>query len=72
MELAANARVTGNVYYCLLEMAMGAEVNGNLLRTDEEPDRLLLSHSSAGSPSTQTPQTSHTAHGKTFEMAEEV
>lgn len=36
IELAAQARVHGNVYYSLIEMAMGAEVNGNLLhRTDE-------------------------------------
>ena len=31
IELAANARVTGNVYYSTIEMAMGAEVNGNLV-----------------------------------------
>ncbi|MDR9436004.1 MAG: polymer-forming cytoskeletal protein [Thiohalophilus sp.] len=31
VELAAQARVHGNVYYSLIEMAMGAEVNGNLL-----------------------------------------
>ncbi|MFN2308415.1 MAG: polymer-forming cytoskeletal protein [Gammaproteobacteria bacterium] len=31
IELASRARVTGNVYYNLLEMAMGAEVNGNLV-----------------------------------------
>jgi len=31
IELAPNARVTGNVYYTLIEMAMGAEVNGNLV-----------------------------------------
>lgn len=31
VELAAKARVTGDVYYNLIEMAMGAEVNGNLL-----------------------------------------
>lgn len=39
IELAANARVEGNVYYNLLEMAMGAEVNGQLIHqlsnTDE-------------------------------------
>ncbi len=35
IELAPEARVTGNVYYNLIEMAMGAEVNGNLVhRTD--------------------------------------
>jgi cytoskeletal protein CcmA (bactofilin family) len=31
IELAPNARVTGNVYYNLIEMAMGSEVNGNLV-----------------------------------------
>lgn len=36
VELAANARVTGNVYYHLLEMAMGAEVNGSLVHIAEE------------------------------------
>ncbi|HEY9199542.1 MAG TPA: polymer-forming cytoskeletal protein [Gammaproteobacteria bacterium] len=31
IELAAKARVTGNVFYNLFEMAIGAEVNGNLV-----------------------------------------
>ena len=31
LELAANARVSGDVYYNLLEMAVGAEVNGKLV-----------------------------------------
>ena len=31
VELAAQARVHGNVYYSLIEMAMGAEVNGSLV-----------------------------------------
>lgn len=31
IELAENASVKGNVYYNLIEMAMGAEVNGNLV-----------------------------------------
>ena len=31
IELAANARVKGNVYYKIIEMARGAEVNGNLV-----------------------------------------
>ena len=35
IELAAKARVTGNVYYNLIEMAMGAEVNGNLVHRTE-------------------------------------
>jgi cytoskeletal protein CcmA (bactofilin family) len=35
VELASHARVTGNVYYNLIEMAMGAEVNGNLVHRAE-------------------------------------
>ncbi len=35
VELAAKARVTGNVYYNLIEMAMGSEVNGNLVHQAE-------------------------------------
>lgn len=34
VELAARARVTGTVYYRLLEMAMGAEVNGELVHRE--------------------------------------
>ncbi len=34
VELAPQARVTGTVYYQLLEMAMGAEVNGQLVHGD--------------------------------------
>ena len=36
VELAAQARVHGNVYYSLIEMAMGAEVNGNLVHRAEK------------------------------------
>ena len=31
IELGATARVTGNVYYGLIEMEMGAEINGKLI-----------------------------------------
>lgn len=31
IELAAGAKINGNVYYNLLEMTVGAEVNGNLV-----------------------------------------
>ena len=50
VELAPNARIEGNVYYHLIEMAMGAEVNGQLIRQVEggrEP--LQLSHHRAAS-----------------------
>ena len=36
VELAAQAKVHGNVYYSLIEMAMGAEVNGNLVHRPED------------------------------------
>ena len=35
IELAQLARIRGNVYYNLLEMAMGAEVNGSLVHQVE-------------------------------------
>ncbi len=35
IELASHARVEGDVHYTLIEMAMGAEVNGKLVRTSE-------------------------------------
>lgn len=45
VELAANARISGNVYYRLLEIAMGAEVNGNLVHVqDDAESRLKLRH----------------------------
>jgi len=41
IELAANARVSGNVYYALIEMAMGAEVNGKLVHVSEADQPVL-------------------------------
>lgn len=35
VELAPKAQVTGNVYYKLIEMERGAEVNGNLVHQSE-------------------------------------
>jgi len=35
VELASHAKVDGNVYYALIEMAMGAQVNGNLVHRSE-------------------------------------
>jgi cytoskeletal protein CcmA (bactofilin family) len=35
LELAARGRVKGNVYYTLLEMAAGSEVNGKLTHLDD-------------------------------------
>ncbi len=38
VELMSRARVTGNVYYNLIEMAIGAEVNGKLVHSQETED----------------------------------
>lgn len=40
VELAPQARVTGTVYYNLLEMAMGASVNGQLIHSGEPQRRI--------------------------------
>lgn len=45
IELSSQARVTGNVYYSLIEMAIGAEVNGKLVHnpeTEEESSEIAL------------------------------
>jgi cytoskeletal protein CcmA (bactofilin family) len=42
VELAAKAKIKGNVYYHMLEMAMGAEVNGQLIRMTEEKSDAIL------------------------------
>lgn len=36
LELAEKAAVEGNVYYLMIEMVMGARVNGKLVRLEEE------------------------------------
>lgn len=39
LELASKARVQGNVHYVQVEMAIGAEVNGNLKHSVEQADK---------------------------------
>ena len=41
LELAAQACITGDVHYRLLEMAAGAQVNGRITRQAEEAQRNL-------------------------------
>ena len=41
VELAPKAKVQGNVYYQLLEMAMGSEVNGQLIHMNQNNDAIL-------------------------------
>jgi cytoskeletal protein CcmA (bactofilin family) len=40
VELAAQARIEGNIYYKVLEMAAGAQVCGHLVREDEPRKQL--------------------------------
>ncbi len=50
LELAAKAVVMGNVFYNLIEMVMGSEVNGNLMhiaRAQHEAKRLSASQAKA-------------------------
>ena len=39
IELQARAEITGDVYYRMIEMAMGAVINGNLVREAAEADK---------------------------------
>lgn len=41
VELASKAKINGNVYYHLLEMAMGCEVNGQLIHTSDKDENIL-------------------------------
>ena len=45
VELSSKARITGNVYYNLIEMAIGAEVNGKLVHSPSvDESQLALGH----------------------------
>ena len=53
IELSSRARVTGNVYYNLIEMAIGAEVNGKLVHNpepEESPEMALEQGGHMGLP----------------------
>jgi len=41
IELAENAKVTGNVFYKLIEMVRGSEVNGNLVHRGDSAQDFL-------------------------------
>lgn len=51
LELAAKARVQGNVFYSMVEMAAGAEVNGSLAHM-AEPDAAKAKKGEAPPPAT--------------------
>jgi cytoskeletal protein CcmA (bactofilin family) len=57
-ELAPKSRVSGRVYYNLIEMAIGAEVNGGLVhRPDESQSQKALEHSQWKVPAADEPVT---------------
>ncbi len=51
-ELASGARVTGNLHYQLLEMAMGAQVNGQLVHNDDISQTCKVASGSDGASDT--------------------
>ncbi|HTT09061.1 MAG TPA: polymer-forming cytoskeletal protein [Gammaproteobacteria bacterium] len=51
IELAANARVEGNVYYNLIEMAVGSTVNGQLVHISQAEKGI---QAAAHAPATKT------------------
>jgi cytoskeletal protein CcmA (bactofilin family) len=50
LELAAQARIDGNVYYKVLEMAAGAQINGKMVYQPEPPKQLPKPEVKAGEP----------------------
>lgn len=53
VELGSTARVIGNVYYNLIEMAIGAEINGKLVHQPEGKVPLLDQSSDSMTPPTK-------------------
>ena len=46
LELADQARIEGNIYYKLLEMAAGAQISGQIIHQAEPPKQLMKPESS--------------------------
>ncbi len=44
LELASGARVEGNVYYKVMEMSAGAQINGKIVHRAEAPKQLAAPH----------------------------
>jgi cytoskeletal protein CcmA (bactofilin family) len=53
VELGPRAKVIGNVKYKLIEMAMGAEVNGQLIRENDDDGAGTASETARQAPETQ-------------------
>jgi cytoskeletal protein CcmA (bactofilin family) len=47
LELAAGARIEGNVYYKVMEMSAGAQINGKIVHRADPPKQLAAPESMA-------------------------
>ncbi len=56
VELAANAKISGTVYYRLLEMVTGCEVTGQLVHVAEDDDAIINVEHNANDSNDDTPQ----------------
>ena len=74
IELAPNARVTGNVYYNLIEMAGGAEVNGSLIHYDNKDAKQAESAQSSSAESDQesSQESDHNDYNSGMESGDKV
>ena len=61
VELGATARVTGNVYYALIEMEMGAEINGKLIHEPRQGRRGLARSRRSRRPTRQSGEAADSA-----------
>lgn len=52
IELGATAKVTGNVYYGLIEMAIGAEINGKLVHEPPKSGKTLQANAAVAAEET--------------------
>ena len=48
IELATNAKINGNVYYHLLEMVTGSQVNGQLIHVEDDDAIISVEHEASG------------------------
>jgi cytoskeletal protein CcmA (bactofilin family) len=63
VELAPRARIIGDVYYHLIEMSMGATLNGNLIHQEGGKPKLEFKKSPSGQEETKDTVVSPDAKG---------
>lgn len=72
IELAPNARVTGNVYYNLIEMAGGAEVNGSLIHYDNKDARQVETAQPQQSAASSTDESEQSDYNSSMDAGDKV